>query len=348
MRKIVMMFGAMVTVVLTVTVLGAQDCPCIWVDPEVPLQAQIDAALPGSTLCLPRGTWSEAIIIDKPLTLRGEGPGQTIITALPEDPLLSEVIWVRGPWQGQPISVAIEGLTLDGRVADVGLAVNAGLRVDGMAQVMLHNCHILDAHGILLLGSAQAAISNVTTMGRLRHGIELRGSAEATVIETTVVGTDYGVVLWESARITIIESIIEAHDTGVYASGRPQVVIIGTRIAGSRIEGIVLREEARALVVNSTIADNQAHGVVVGHRASVVLVGNVIAGNAMYGVLATLHDPCLPLSPGSWFAGSISGANNTIPGPEKPEGNLYGAVCPEVIFFLTTESGGVYRPYPRR
>jgi len=59
---------------------GVEDC-CIWVDPEASIQAQIDAAPPGSTLCLPEGTWRESLVIDKPLTLRGQGPERTIIQA---------------------------------------------------------------------------------------------------------------------------------------------------------------------------------------------------------------------------------------------------------------------------
>ena len=58
-----------------------EDCLCIWVDPEASIQAQIDAAPPGSTLCLPEGTWRESLVIDKPLTLRGQGPERTIIQA---------------------------------------------------------------------------------------------------------------------------------------------------------------------------------------------------------------------------------------------------------------------------
>jgi nitrous oxidase accessory protein NosD len=349
MRKIVMTFGVVLTVVLSVTVLGAQDCPCIWVDPEVPLQAQIDAALPGSTLCLPQGTWSEAIVIAKSLTLRGEGPGQTIIAAPPGDPLLSPVIWVTGPWRttDQPISVAIEGLTVDGHAEGWGLA-NAGLLVDGMAQVMLHNCHIRES-GILLRGDSQTLVNRTKILGEQRPrgsrfqeiagiGVELRGRAQATILQSEIAGwTDgFGVFANERAQVIVHGSTIENAGHSVYIHDDAQATIAHTHIANS-LYGVVLLERAQAHIAYSTIVDNYI-GIGVIEYAAAVLTRNRITGSMTYGVRVPVQHPWL------WFKGVIGGVGNEIPCPDEPGGNRMGAIEVEDLAFLMTEEGGMWTP----
>ena len=345
MRRIFMVVALVSVLGLSLKVLGAQDSFCIWVDPEASIQAQIDAAPPWSTLCLPEGTWSENIVINKPLRLRGQGPERTVIQAQ-ETMTLPPVLWVRGCRVGQPFSVVIEGLTLLGRTATtwngrgVGDTANAGLLVDGFAQVVLHNCHILEAlNGILLLDSAQALVSNTKILGqKVRRfqgsGIFLLGRTQAMVVQSTIAQVADGVIVQRDAQVTVRGSTIEDTTFGVHIADDAQAIIAHTRIAESE-DGVVLSQRAQAHLANCAIVRNKI-GVAVMHHASAVLTNNLIAESSIYGVLLALHDPRV------WFAGSISGANNVIPGPNEPGGNLYGAVYPDAISFLTTKEGGVY------
>ena len=295
-----------------------------------------------------RGDLEGNLVIDKPLTLRGQGPERTIIQAaiIQDGGWLPPVLWVKGPRTGRPVSVVVEGLTLLGRttVAWDGrgfeMTVNEGLLASGMAHVMLHNCHILEAlHGILLLDSAQALVSNTRIQGReVRRfrgtGISLLGRSQAMVVQSTIAQVADGIVVEGGAQVTVHQSTIEHTACGVRVRDDAQAIITQTRVAESE-DGVVLSERAQARIADCTIVGNKV-GVALLHHSSVVLTDNLIAENSTYGVLLALHDPRL------WFAGFVFGANNVIPGPEEPGANLYGAVYLDDISFLMTKEGGVY------
>jgi hypothetical protein len=45
------------------------------------------------------------------------------------------------------------------------------------------------------------------------------------------------------------------------------------------------------------------------------------------------------------FTGHVAGGGNNIPGPDAPDGNKVGAVCPSPeLDFLMTEEGGSWSP----
>lgn len=348
MCRIVMRFVVLVAVLgLRPEVLGTQECLCIWVDPKASLQAQIDAAPPGSTLCLPEGTWSENIVLNKPLTLRGRGPGRTIIQAYPTM-FRPVVLRIQGARMGPPFSVMIEGLSLLGRPATTGGiwgwadTADAGLLVEGTAQVLVHNCHIVEAlHGIFLQDSAQALVSSTTILGKKRvlrpegTGIFLSARTQATVLESTVAQVADGIVVDEHAQVTVYGSAIQDTVFGVHVADDGQAIITHTRIAKSR-DGVVLTGRAQANIAHCTIIGIGSVGVALAHHASAVLQNNLVAETGAYGVLLSYHDPRV------WFAGFICGAGNVIPGPDEPGGNSLGSVYPDTLLFLTTKEGGVY------
>lgn len=346
MRMVALVSALVPALALGPLALGAQDGPCLWVERGASLQAQIDAAPPGSTLCLPEGVWSENLIINKPLTIRGQGPERTIIQAAWRMDC-PPVVWIQGAWVGRPIPVMIEGLTLLGRMTPTKLglegAANQGLLVTGFAQVVLHNCHITEAlHGILLMDSAQAFVGNTRIQGEDAHrfrgtGIWLLGRSQALVVQSTITQVGNGISVERDAQITVDGSVIERTAFGVHVADDAQAIITRTEITDSA-DGVVVSESGKVTIRNCTFTDNGA-GVVLGYHASAVVTDNVITGSRHYGLFLTMHDPRV------WFAGFLVGARNVIPGPGEPGGNRYGAVFPDDIAFLMTEAGGVY---PRR
>ena len=353
MLKKVSLLVVLALVLLAGTIMAAQpaavqDCPCtVWVEPGGSIQALIDAAPPGSTICLPAGSWQESIVIRKPLTLRGQGPEQTIIR--PEQVVIPEridtVLWVRGSRIGRPFSVAVEGLTLIGRtLPGWGLmeTVDQVLLVDGMARVVLYNCHIAAGlHGILLLDNSQVLVSNTRIFGeqgsRLSgSGVTLLGRSQAMIVESKIAWLADGITVERGAQVMVHGSAIERTMMGVYVFDNAQAIITHTRIANSE-DGVAVVGQAQVHIANCTIVDNKV-GVVLAEHATAVLTRNRIAGSTTFGVLPALHDPRL------WFKGFIAGSGNDIPGPEEPGGNRMGAIYVEELAFLMTEEGGAWAP----
>src|SRR5512146_2392812 len=74
-----------------------------------PVQAMTDAAPPGATVTIPKGTYVGALVVDRPLQLVGVGRPRLVGAGM------GSVIRIRAP------DVTVEGLDVDGRgLGDLG------------------------------------------------------------------------------------------------------------------------------------------------------------------------------------------------------------------------------------
>ena len=83
------------------------------------IQAAVDAAEPGDTISITPGEYVEAIVIDKDLTLAGDGPREEIVIGAPEDGPRQDIDFAWFPAARYAIlveahNVALEGFTLRG------------------------------------------------------------------------------------------------------------------------------------------------------------------------------------------------------------------------------------------
>ena len=241
-RYVTLAVSAALLLAITIGGLGEQRPPCtIFVQPGESIQAAIDQAPEGAVICLPTGIWEENIKIERSLTLRGTG-AETIIDGVKWG---HPVVWIMGPEEAvQTISVRVEGLMItgaEGRCVDEDKGI----------------C----AHGVLIRGSAQVAITGAT--------ISENGKA-----------------------------------------------------------GIWIANLARAEITDSTISENKADGIHLRDEAILRLVDSRILRNLGYGVSVHLPD--------GWaeFTGQVTGSGNLIPGPDEPNGNQKGAICPPELVFL--------------
>ena len=220
------------------------------------IQAEIDAAAAGDVICLARGTWTENIVIDKPLTLVGRGAGRTTIEAAR---YFSPVVQVSG--QGsQTIDVKLEGLAISG---------------DG------------GASGVEISGSAAAEIRDCKLSGR-RHGIWVADSANLTMMGCTISeNTQRGVVLVDSARATISGSRI-SHNMGpaLWLSGSAEATLLDGEISGNRGHGFWLRGSARVVLSNCSVSANGGHGLWLTEWSTAQLLHSQISRNSDQGIRA--------------------------------------------------------------
>ncbi len=322
--------------------IGATNCSCLWVTPQDSFQAAIDAAPPGSTLCLTEGTWEEHIVIRKPLTLRGQGPDRTVLRpSQSTPPTLWPVISVHELDICGPFSVVMEGVTVMGHLRDpeFGFLTFVGIEVVGRAHVLIANCHILAGTGVMLWKSGQALIFDSLIVGRERVrkegvGIDLRGASQARIENTTIRHLGFGILAHDFSQVVVYRSTIEQAHMGVYVLDDAQAIVTFTTIDETD-DGVVALDRGQVKVVNCTLTNNGI-GIAILHHASAVVEGNVITGSKYPAVFISVHDPRV------WFAGFVVGGRNVIPGPDGPNGNLSGPVSPDELAFLMTKEGGVY------
>ena len=94
------------------------------------LQKLIDDALPGDEVCVPAGRFEGQLVIAKALTLKGEGPGVSILDAAGKGLALA----VDARYE----AVRIVGLTVTG---GLGAQVGGGLGITNGARVKVEDCH---------------------------------------------------------------------------------------------------------------------------------------------------------------------------------------------------------------
>ena len=114
--------------------------------------------------------------------------------------------------------------------------------------------------------------------------------------------------------------------------------------------GVVLFDSPYARFEECEISGFTGHGVEIGGRTSATFVGCRITGNGRLGIFVEGLEECRTAvleglgAPESLlqmvrvsevpFRGSILGGQNYIPGPEAPDGNGIGAICPLRLNYL--------------
>jgi parallel beta-helix repeat protein len=197
-----------------------------------------------------------------------------------------------------------------------------------------------DQTGIRLGGLAQAAITESTVSENGWCGIELLNSAQANITGSTVSENGWcGIRLLNSAQANITESTVSENWCGIQLRGSAQANISGNIISGNGAGISMWDYSAQATIEENTISGNWEDGISMRRSAQATIVANTIISNKGYGV--TLYQqPCNDTA--EVFTGHVSGKANTIPGPQEPDSNGKGAVCPEDLKFLMTEEGGEY------
>ena len=177
--------------------------------------------------------------------------------------------------------------------------------------------------GLLIAGIARVTIANCTiSENGWRGGIELESSAQARIEGCTVSGNNFGIWLRESSQATIEGCTVSANGCGIWLVGSPQAMITDCAISENERDGIMLDQSAQATMKNNEIFGNGGCGISLAER------------------------PCVDTEHA--FTGRVTGCGNTIPGPDEPDGNKSGAVCPDAVAFLMAREGGELdrRPAP--
>lgn len=263
------------------------------VRPDDSIQAAIDQAQEGTVICLAEGAWQEYLVIDKNLTLKGQGAEQTIIDGsregYPQEGY--PIVWIRTPEEAQTVSVKIEGLTIQrasGRSCTGGQReiCPTGVRAEGRAHVTLswvtiaRNGEDPYGYGLQLLDSAQASVVH-STLSWNPHGIEVKDSAQIEVSDSTISQSRWGITLWDEAQATVIESEISGNGKwyGIGLNDASHAVITDSVISRNGGDGISLRGWARAEMRENWIADNLGCGISSGSDAEVQGEGNRMSDN---------------------------------------------------------------------
>ncbi len=274
------------------------DCS-LTIRPGESLQAAIDAAAPGDVICLARGTWTENILIDKPLTLVGRGAGRTFIDAVE----FSRPVVTISDWGLEPIEVTLKGLTVS------GLGGVSGVSIGGSAQAEIKNCVVSGRWwGLEVADSARLALSHSTVSENTQRGVVLSGSARATISHSSISGNTglgvwladsaeaafdhceiadnlgHGLWLREEARVVLSDCSVDTNrGHGLWLTGQSSAQVLRTEISGSWDQGIAVEDSAAVELTHSDVLSNW-HGVEFRGMAQGTIAGTTVSKNRWDGI----------------------------------------------------------------
>jgi len=313
------------------------------------LQEAIDEAGAGDTIRAYSWTYRELIIIDKPLTLMGNGSDSTIIDGRGE----GNVVWIMADW------VNMSGFTVTG--SDTGF-YDSGIRVDSdhstLADIVclsntegiylydnhhttlvnvtcsanrnmgiflkfsfnntLENCTARDntRSGIHVYTSCDNSIYNCTTSGNLDHGIELESRSDRNVLMgNTCDSNDLSTIWVEGDKNTLADNQCSGTDAGIVLASSTRTILTGNRFSGA---GISVTGTAREHWDSHTIdATNSVDGRTIyyfGNEEDATVPGNggqvILAGcSGMRVENQVLSGPFIGISLA--FSSNITVASNT-------------------------------------
>ena len=190
------------------------------------IQAAIDAAPTGATVCVGPGTYQENLLIKKDgITLKGEGPGKTVlIPPAQEVPVCLKLFF-------QPIDYENNGLN-GICVADVDADGNM-LRVVNDVRVTGFTIQDFPGVGIVFAGTNRFRADHNVAANNARYGITAFGSTHGQFEYNTTYGS---------------------HDAGFYVGDSPEADFrIQYNTAFDDLWGILVRDSARGRVTDNLL-----------------------------------------------------------------------------------------------
>lgn len=220
------------------------------------LAARLADTPPGETVQLPAGNWNVPLKIERAVTLRGQGPEETVLQVTSNGPALS--IQQAGP-------VLLEGLTIQWQLS-TSTERSAGSAAVFLldSQVTLKNCRIE------ALGGPQ----------RCPAGVSVAGFSKVNLEDCHVKGFEFSVGYSGGAQGTIQNSVVQdSGHCGITSHSGAEISVIGCLVTGSDFHGVRCTG-GNLNVRDSLIIDNANRGVYLGNRrAQGEIVNNVIQGN---------------------------------------------------------------------
>ncbi len=215
------------------------------------IQAAVDAAHSGDLVQVRSGTYAERVVVDKTLTIVGDGLAPVVnadtVPPLPSSlPGDSAVLVIR-----DAVDVVIEGLSFSG-----------------------------PEDGIIVRDSADVTLHNVNASGNGGNGVDIRSSLNVTVSGTFADNGDHGVrVRKESSAVVLESSTMTGNvDDGIRVRDSSDVLVRDNNSSHNGDHGIEVRDSTGVEVVDNTANDNVGFGIRI--RDSDALVeNNTAVGN---------------------------------------------------------------------
>jgi parallel beta-helix repeat protein len=229
------------------------------------IQDAINASEAGGEIIVLNGTYAENLVVDRPITLRGEGM-PVVSGGVSSLPLIT--INASG--------VVLESFVFSGCTNDSCDSGSVLVLSDG-SKILNNTVYGSSSHGITLYNSSGHLISKNRIRDNFRVGIRLAGANVSQISDNEIRGNGYGIYIEASEGSVIAYNDISANG----ADGIAIVASSGQKITGNEIHnnsenGVYCLDSNNNLIVANTIQDCKNSGIDVVRSFSTMIVFNTI------------------------------------------------------------------------
>ena len=207
------------------------------------IQEAVDLAPEGAVLALASGVWLENVIIEKSLTIQGEGADRTHISGITRG---LPTLWLRSE-EGTNEGPLIQ-------VQDITICDSPG------------QCTEYDdvcANGVKVSGYTQAAIARVAFLRNGKGGLFAEDMADVS-LEDSIVSDNWNDAVEAAgiARLHVIRcDISENMGCGLAATGGAVLAATESVVTGNGQSGVIAADHAQIRLVRCAITGNGQYGV---------------------------------------------------------------------------------------
>jgi parallel beta-helix repeat protein len=211
------------------------------------VQGGIDAASPGDILVVGSGTYTENIVVDKPLNL--VGMDSVVVNALDSK---SPAMRIDADWTN------VSGFTLTGATKSDGVLINA-------SWCNLSGNNVSDNKKGISFDTPATSLNNIVSHNFIsgnQEGVEIEHSGFNVITQNTITGNGFkklhaGISIEESSHNTIsYNNLVGNHNGVVLKEGACRNDVTGNFISTSTSTGVVVTSSNNNTFWNNTVTDN--------------------------------------------------------------------------------------------
>jgi parallel beta-helix repeat protein len=192
------------------------------------IQAAINNATPGDVIRVDNGTYFENLVVNKTVSLIGNGPNLTTV----DGNEIGSVFNITSD------NVVVEGFSIRKSATD---PFSSAINLDNSSECRISNNKIFDSYdGITLHSSTGNAISNNTITSNFYTGISLYFSSGNVVSGNVVSGNYDGVNFYSSSDNVISKNSISDSYTGMSLYSSSDNLITGNVVSLSSYYGLII------------------------------------------------------------------------------------------------------------
>jgi parallel beta-helix repeat protein len=217
--------------------------PIIVPDDFPSIQEAINNANEGDTIFVGNGTYYENVVVNKTVSLIGNGKDSTILNGTTIEPMMIV----------EANDVRISGFTFEGWTFQ-------GILINGTTGVtIVENKIVFNALGIDVENSANTTIENniINGFGLDNIGIMVAYSSGCSVVNNTITNAVYdGIRLWFSSGNLIHQNLIKNNDYGIFFHEANLNTISENTISESGGPGIYIESSSTNEILHNSFMDN--------------------------------------------------------------------------------------------